>query len=187
MELGVEGGVGWYGGLAKMAAAKEGYEGSCPYCSMKGIGEIKCLVKNKEMFHGYRSTEGALIMGAIALHSCMAHGNPVVVTIPWGTIDDVSSLDTSHPGLNHVPSNFAPVLADESAEKQPGCRHPVCFGNVPAIAKLGEAEDPSTIITFSVGSVKEMDGHMHSINEVSRKLCLKITVCLQTVGGVPCK
>ena len=52
MKFGIESIAGRYGGLTKAMTTKEGNEGSCPYCSVEGNGEVKCLVKDKKVFHG---------------------------------------------------------------------------------------------------------------------------------------
>jgi len=95
VELGIKGGIRRYGGLAKAAATEEGDKGSCPYCGVKGIGEVECLTKGKKVFRGNWGMQGALVASAVTFRSCAAHGDPVVVTIPWGTIDDVPSANTS--------------------------------------------------------------------------------------------
>ena len=154
MKLGIKGGVGWYGGLAETAATKEGDKGSYPYCSMKGIGEVKCLAKDEEMFCGNGSTKGALMAGAIALCGCVAHGNPTVVAIPWSTIDNMPSMNASHPSLDCVSGNLASMLTDESTKKRPCCRHPIGLRDVPTITELGEMKDTSAVIAFGVGGIK---------------------------------
>ena len=121
------------------------------------------------------------------LRSCAAHRNPVVISVPWGPVDDMPSTDASHPGLDRISSDFSLMVTDKGAKEWPCSGHSMGFGNVPTVTELGETEDPSTIIAFGVGSIKGADGHVHGINEVSRKLCLKVVVCLKTVWGAPCK
>ena len=134
--------------------AKKGYEGCCPYGGMEGGGEVEGVLEDEKMFHRNGRTKGALVMSAIMLRSGTAHGTPIIVAIPWGTIDDVPGTDAGHPGFNRVAGNLTLVLTDEGAEEGPHGGHPVGLRDVPSIAKLGEAEDPSTISAFGVGGIK---------------------------------
>ena len=121
------------------------------------------------------------------LHSCAAHRNPVIITKPWGLIDDMPSTDASHPGLDHVPSNLSLMITDEGAKKRPCSRHSMGFRNVPMVTERSETEDAGTIVAFGVGGVTGADGHVHSFNEVGRELCLKVVISLQTIWRAPCK
>ena len=124
---------------------------------MEGGGEVEGAPEDKKMFHRNGCMKGALVTSAITLCSSVAHGNPIIIAIPWGTIDNVPGADAGHPDFNCVASHLTLVLTDEGAEEGPRGRHPVGLCNVLLIAKLGEAEDASTISAFGVGGIKRAD------------------------------
>ena len=121
---------------------------------MEEGGEVEGVPEDEKMFHRNRHTKGALVTSAIVLCSSAAHGNPIIVAILWGTIDNMPGMDAGHPDFNCIASNLISVLTDEGAEEGPSSGHPVGLCNVLLIAKLGEAEDPSTISAFGIEGIK---------------------------------
>jgi len=98
-----------------------------------------------------------LVAGAILFHGCAAHGDPVVIAVPWGMVNNMPSTNAGQPGLDRVLRNFVSVLTNKGTEDGPGSRHPVGLEDGPSVTELDEAKDASAICSLSLWGVKRAD------------------------------
>lgn len=118
---------------------------------MERIGCGDALMQTGKMFNGYWRPRSFFVDSAFFICSYTSELHPgLILAMPWRVINKVPTPDAQEPSFDSAPRLEAFVLGNEPTDEGIGGGHTKLFWDRVLVAKLGPAENTSSVGRFCI-------------------------------------